>query len=113
MNPAEVVVGEMQRQGSLEVRQLLAEGVRQPDEPPALHPDGQVLSLDVGCRDMPRIRVAREGHVSGGLTFSAPIAGKASVSAYPEVPSWCEWGPLGGPGAGLSSALVAFPGALC
>jgi hypothetical protein len=34
MNPAEIVVCEMQRQGRLQVRQLLAERIGQPGKPP-------------------------------------------------------------------------------
>jgi hypothetical protein len=61
MNPAEIVLGKMQRQGRLEVRQLLAERIGQAGEPPAHHANGQVLPLDVGRRDMPRVRVASDG----------------------------------------------------
>lgn len=37
----------MQPQRRLEVRQLLTECIGQPGEPPAHHPNGEVLPLDV------------------------------------------------------------------
>jgi len=54
MNAAEIVVRKVQRQGRLEIRQLLREGVRQPGEPAAHHPDSEVLPLDVTGADMGR-----------------------------------------------------------
>jgi len=54
VNPTEVVEGEVQSQGRLEVRQLLAEGIRQPGEAAAHHPNGQVLPLHVARADMGR-----------------------------------------------------------
>ena len=58
VNPDEVIVSEMQGQRCLEIVQLLAEGVRQPRESPAGHPDREVLPLHVARRYEGRIRVA-------------------------------------------------------
>lgn len=48
MNPAEIVVGKMQRQGRFQPRQLLAERIGQPGEPVHHHADGQVLAACSG-----------------------------------------------------------------
>jgi hypothetical protein len=46
MNPAEIVVREVQGQGRLQVRQLLVERVGQSGKASAHHPDGRILPLD-------------------------------------------------------------------
>jgi len=47
VNPTEVVVHEVQRDGSAVILDLLGEGVGQAGEPTHGHPHGQVLALDV------------------------------------------------------------------
>ncbi len=47
VNPAEVVVGEVQAHCRLQVLDLLAEGVREPREAPHRHPHRQILPLDM------------------------------------------------------------------
>lgn len=57
MNPAEVVVHEVQRDSRYVVLHLLGEGVGQPGEPTHGHPHSEVLALHVGRRDVLRVRV--------------------------------------------------------
>ena len=45
MNPAEIVVGEVQRHGCFVILQLSAEFVGQPNEATGLHPHRRVLPL--------------------------------------------------------------------
>ena len=58
MNAAEVVIGEVQRDGCFQVRQFLAESVRQPREPANRHPHREVLPLHKASRDVLRVRIA-------------------------------------------------------
>src|ERR1035437_3028522 len=58
VNPAEVVVHEVERDGRFEVLDLLREGVREPREPPHAHPHREVLELDVRRGDVPLVWVA-------------------------------------------------------
>ena len=58
MNPAEIVLREMQRHCRLEIRQLLTEGVGQPGQSAAHHADCQILPLHIGSADMLRIGIA-------------------------------------------------------
>src|SRR5438552_12035615 len=51
VNPAEIVVGDPQPNHRPEVRQLLRETIRQPGESPHLHPERQVIPLDVRRAD--------------------------------------------------------------
>src|SRR5438093_2383620 len=57
MNPAKVVVREMQSNRSLQMRKFLAEGVRQSGESANCHPHGEVLSFHMRCADVVRIRI--------------------------------------------------------
>src|ERR1022692_2292406 len=52
MNAAKVVMHMKQRQHSDVIVELLAEGVRQPGEPPHVHPHVEILPLNVGRADM-------------------------------------------------------------
>lgn len=58
VDPAEVVVHEMQGQGVFEVLDLLREGVGQSGEPAHLHPHREVLPLGVTGRDVPEVGIA-------------------------------------------------------
>jgi hypothetical protein len=40
MNPHKIIVGEMERHGSLKILQILTESVCKPGEAPHLHPHG-------------------------------------------------------------------------
>lgn len=53
VNAAEVVVAEVQRNGCLQVFDLLAERICKPRESPAHHAKRQVLPLDIVGADMP------------------------------------------------------------
>src|SRR5258708_715731 len=52
MNAAEIIVREMQGDSGFEMRQLLAERIRQARETPKLHPHGLVLPLYEARRDV-------------------------------------------------------------
>lgn len=49
VNPAEVIVHEVERHSMGLVLDLLAEGVRQPSHPAHAHPHGEVLPLYKAC----------------------------------------------------------------
>ena len=55
VDAAEVVVGDIEGDGSRMVFELLAKGIGQTREPALLHPKGEVLAFDVGRADMPRL----------------------------------------------------------
>jgi hypothetical protein len=58
MNATEIILREVQRNSGLQIRQFLAEGVREPRQPAKLHPHGKVLPLDVASRNIAHTRVA-------------------------------------------------------
>ena len=58
MNTAEIVVGKMQSARCFQVHQFLAESVRQPREPPKLHPHREILPLYKAGRDVLGIGIA-------------------------------------------------------
>jgi hypothetical protein len=72
MNAAKVVVHMKQGQHSDVIFELLTEGVRQPGEPPHIHPHVEVLSLNVGRADMLRV-----GRTNDGLSLSAKTLRRA------------------------------------
>ena len=47
VNPGEIVVHEMERNGGSMVLQLLAESIGEAREPAHVHPHGEVLAFDV------------------------------------------------------------------
>jgi hypothetical protein len=55
MDPHEIVMREMQRNGCLQVFKLLAESVGQTGKAPHAHTHGQVLPLNQTGRDMPLV----------------------------------------------------------
>src|ERR1039457_2943948 len=55
VDAAKVIVHMKQRQHSDMIFKLLTEGVRQPGEPPHVHPHVEILSLNVGRADMLRV----------------------------------------------------------
>src|ERR1039458_4000455 len=60
VNPAEVVVGEVQTVCRPEVLPLLAESVRQPRQAAHLHSDGEILTLHMGRANLVGIGVAHD-----------------------------------------------------
>ena len=58
MNPHEVVIHEVERQGVLQVLHLLRERIGQAREPPHAHPHIQILSLHIRCAHMLGVRIA-------------------------------------------------------
>ena len=58
MNATEIVVGKMQSDSGLQMRQLLAERIGEPCKTPHRHPHIQILPLHHRSADMVRIRVA-------------------------------------------------------
>ena len=65
----EVVVHMEQSQHSDVIFQLLAEGVRQPGEPPHIHPHVEILSLNVRRADMLRVGRTDDGLSLGPKTL--------------------------------------------
>jgi hypothetical protein len=85
VNPAEVVVGEVQAVRGPQVFPLLREGIRQPRKAAHAHLDRQVLALHVGRADEVRIGVAHDwdllrirdiGRAVPALTFGIGIPTK-------------------------------------
>src|SRR6266478_34573 len=52
MNAAKIVIGEVQRDSSFQVRQLLAERIGEPRKPAKLHPHREVLPFHVASRNV-------------------------------------------------------------
>src|SRR5216684_3043376 len=59
MNTAEIVIGEVQGDSGFEMRQFLAERIREPRETAHCHSHGQVLSFHERRADMVGVRIAR------------------------------------------------------
>ena len=47
VDPAKVVIGEVQGNLGFQILQLFRESIRQPGEPARQHSDGQILALDI------------------------------------------------------------------
>src|SRR5271165_6878966 len=74
VNPAEVVVHVVQRNGVAVVLQLLTESIRQPREAPHGHAHRKVLALNKRCADVLRVGVAHHGfHVASVITLKPAI----------------------------------------
>ena len=58
MDPHEVIMRVVQRNGRLEIRQLLAERIGQAGKSPVFHAHGKILALNKTCRNVLRIRIA-------------------------------------------------------
>src|ERR1700722_4664665 len=58
MNATEMVVREIQGDSSLQMRQLLAERIREPRKSSHCHPDREVLPSDKASRNLLRIGIA-------------------------------------------------------
>lgn len=56
MHPAEVVVGELERQRHFVILPLLAERIRQPGHPPVAHADGEIVPFNVARADLRHVR---------------------------------------------------------
>jgi len=60
MNPAEVVIGEVQGDCGPMVFELLAEGICEPRQTPDLHSHREVLPFHVRSADLRRLRVSAD-----------------------------------------------------
>src|SRR5437879_12367252 len=65
MNSAKMIVSEMQSNGGFQVEELFAESVRQPSEPPAHHPNRQILAFEV--RRAHELRITIPGQTNSTL----------------------------------------------
>src|ERR1700722_1192259 len=83
MNTAEIVVGEMQGNRGLQVRQLLAERIRESRKTAHRHSHGQVLPLYVASRNFIGVRVATSDF---GYNLRDPWRGVPRIGALSEVP---------------------------
>jgi hypothetical protein len=59
MNATEIVVREVQGNGGFQMRQLLAERIREPRKSPHRHSHCEVLSLDKRSADLSGIGIAK------------------------------------------------------
>src|ERR1700685_1144787 len=59
MNPAEIIVREMQSASRFQILQFLRKSVRQARKPSHLHSHGQILPLDIAGRNVVGIRIAK------------------------------------------------------
>jgi hypothetical protein len=82
MNATEIVVREMQGNGGFQVRQLLAESVRQARQPAKLHSHGEVLPLHVASRNVACARVS-DSHL--GYRLRDPWWGVPPFVVLPKV----------------------------
>ena len=69
VNPAEVIEGEVKRQGSPVVLKLAAKTIRQSRESADVRPHGQVLAFNMGSADSFRIGIADHWHFLRGDNF--------------------------------------------
>ena len=69
VNPTEVVVREVQAEGSPQILPLFAEGIRQTGEPPNLHPHGQVPALNVRSANAARIEMPEKRNLKAMLAL--------------------------------------------
>lgn len=74
MDAHEVVPDGVERDHVHVVLELLRERIRQPGEPPHLHPHGQVLALGVAGRDVLRARVARDRRLTRPDALAGAVA---------------------------------------
>src|SRR5258708_20684598 len=81
MNATEIVIREVQRNSSFQVRELLAESVGQPRESAHLHSHGQVLSLYKAGRNLIRVGVTLSdfGYRLRDAWWGVPRIGALSV----------------------------------
>ena len=86
MNPAEIVVREMQRTRGFQIRQFLAESIRQPREPANRHSHGEVLPFDKASRDVSRVRIASTnlGYNLHDFTWGVPRFGALGLAVVAE-----------------------------
>lgn len=77
MQAAEVVVGEVQRNGHLEVQQFLAERIREARESADRHTHREALALYKASRDVVRVRIA-----ATDLGYNLRDASDTTVNAY-------------------------------
>jgi len=75
MNPDEVVMSEVQGQGALEVAELLGEGISQTGESTHLHPNGEVLTLNIRSGNELDFRAAHDRRRDRRLDAWWAIAG--------------------------------------
>src|ERR1017187_2844464 len=75
MDADEVVVHMEQRQHSDMVFELLTEGIRQPGEPPHVHPHVEILSLNVGRADVLRVWRTDDRLSLGAKTLRRAVTG--------------------------------------
>ena len=78
MNPDKVVPCEVQAKRSPQILPLLAEAIRQPSQPPNLHPHSEVLALNVRCANTLRIGIADDWDSLRGNDFGGAVACFAS-----------------------------------
>ena len=86
MNTTEIVKREVQSNGSFQVRQFLAVGVREPRQPAKLHPHGKVLPLHVAGRNVAHTRIP-DSHLGYNLRdpwWGVPRVGTIVLSVIPE-----------------------------
>src|ERR1700685_2177459 len=87
MHAAEIIVGEVQGDSGLKMRQLLAESIREPRKSPHRHSHSQVLPLHKRRADMVRVGVALSdfGYNPRDAWWGVP---PARAVILPEVPKY-------------------------
>src|SRR5258708_22305963 len=74
MNPNEVVMHVENSQRCNVVLRLLAEGIRQASESAHTHPHREILTLDVTCTDVLRVRRSLLGVLLAGYALTRRVA---------------------------------------
>ena len=77
MDAAKIVISEVQGDGCFQVRQFLAERIRQSREPANRHPHREVVAFHKTIRDVLRVRVASSdlGYNLHDWTWGVPRIG--------------------------------------
>src|SRR5712692_9335426 len=86
MNTAEIVIGEVQCDSGFQVRELLAEGIRQPRKAPKLHSHGEVLPFYKASRDVLGVGLAKSnlGYNLRDAWWGVPPFGAVELAVIPK-----------------------------
>ena len=79
MNPAEVIVHEVDRYGMGLILDLFAEGIGQSGHPAHAHPHREILPFYKTCRNLSHIRIALDSHLARPTAISRAIACRALI----------------------------------
>ena len=79
MNPAEVIVHEVDRYGMGLILDLFAEGIGQSGHPAHAHPHREILPFYKTCRNLSHIRIALDSQLACSAAVGRAIASRALI----------------------------------